>query len=359
MPWPQSPFLSKVSSVKLLISSPRSRVIVLVAVAAVGALGIQHLRAPGPSAPDFPCDAISTSTANISIKAGETGSSIAASLFAAGVVKSSEAYFRTAVGDSKSQTVAPGNHRIDVGICAKKALEQLLDYSRVTGLISVTEGAWLSEIVPQLYAAKMSTADGPSGIRNVVKPAGFTSLEGLLFPAQYSFEIGTSAKAALQSMVDRASAEMQSAGFFEKSNKFSPQKLLIVASLIQAEGNTKDFTKISQVIRNRIEIGMPLQFDSTVHYVKKSRGSVFLSTQSTLINSPYNTYKHYGLPPGPINNPGSEAMVAAAHPLAGNWLYFITVAPFDTRFTDNLNQFNIWKVEYEKNLKAGKFRSSQ
>jgi UPF0755 protein len=345
--------------VKLQIRSLQSRLLVLVAVIVVATFGIHFLRAPGPSAPDFSCDTVSTSSANISIKTGETGSSIAKSLFAAGVVKSSEAYFRTAVGDPKSETVAPGNHRIDIGICAKKALQQLLDYSRVTGLISVTEGAWLSEVIPQFYAAKMSALDVSNGVRNVVKPAGFTSLEGLLFPAQYSFEIGTQAKVALQSMVDRASSEMEKAGFFEKSNKFSPQKLLIIASLIQAEGNTKDFSKISQVIRNRIEIGMPLQFDSTVHYVKKSRGSVFLSTQSTLIDSPYNTYQHYGLPPGPINNPGVEAMMAAAHPLMGNWLYFITVAPFDTRFTDNLNEFNTWKVEYKKNLKAGKFRSSK
>lgn len=344
---------------KIRIDSQRLRALVLLTILGILAFTIYLVRAPGPSAPDFPCSATTTATTTISIAAGETGSSIAASLFAAGVVKSSESYFRVAVGDPKSQTVAPGNHRIDVGICAKKALQQLLDYSRVTGLISVTEGAWLSEIVPQLYAAKMSVADVSSGIRNVVKPAGFTTLEGLLFPAQYSFEIGTSAKTALQSMVDRATLEMKKAGFYENSEKLSPQKLLIVASLVQAEGNTKDFTKISQVIRNRMTIGMPLQFDSTVHYVKKSRGSVFLSTQSTLINSPYNTYKHYGLPPGPINNPGSEAMFAAANPLAGDWLYFITVAPFDTRFTTNLDQFNTWKVEYEKNLKAGKFRSSQ
>jgi len=345
--------------VKIKTRSIQSRLLAIGILIVLGASFILVSRSFPHKAPDFSCDTVSTSTVSISIKAGETGSSIASSLFAAGVVKSSEAYFRIAVGEPKSQTVAPGNHRIDVGICAKKALEQLLDYSRVTGLISVTEGAWLSEIVPQLYAAKMSAPDVATGIRNVVKPAGFTSLEGLLFPAQYSFEIGTSARVAFQSMVDRASIEMHKAGFFERSNKYSPQKLLIIASLIQAEGNTKDFAKISQVIRNRIEIGMPLQFDSTVHYVKKSRGSVFLSTQSTLISSPYNTYKHYGLPPGPINNPGSQAMLAAAHPQAGNWLYFITVAPFDTRFTDNLNQFNTWKVEYEKNLKAGKFRSSK
>lgn len=344
---------------KIRIDSRRLRALALLVILGISAFTIHLVRAPGPSAPDFPCSATATATTTISIAAGETGSSIAASLFAAGVVKSSESYFRVAVGDPKSQTVAPGNHRLDVGICAKKALQQLLDYSRVTGLISVTEGAWLSEIVPQLYAAKMSVADVSSGIRNVVKPAGFTTLEGLLFPAQYSFEIGTSTKVALQSMVDRAAIEMKKAGFYENGEKLSAQKLLIIASLVQAEGNTKDFTKISQVIRNRMTVGMPLQFDSTVHYVKKSRGSVFLSTQSTLINSPYNTYKHYGLPPGPINNPGSEAMSAAAHPLAGDWLYFITVAPFDTRFTNNLDQFNTWKVEYEKNLKAGKFRSSQ
>jgi UPF0755 protein len=345
--------------VKIQINPSRLRSLALIAFLILGVVVIYLVKSASTKAADFSCDSISGSTVNISILSGESGSSIAKSLYRAGVVKSSEAYFHVAVGDPQSNTVAPGNHRIDVGICAKKALQQLLDYSRVTGLVSVSEGSWTSEIIPQLYAAKMSQEDVAKGIRSVVKPSGFTSLEGLLFPAQYSFEPGTSAQVALQSMVDRASVEMVKAGFYEKSQKFSAQKLLIIASLVQAEGNTKDFAKISQVIRNRIAIGMPLQFDSTVHYVKKSRGSVFLSTQSTLINSPYNTYKNYGLPPGPINNPGSKAMFAATHPEVGDWLFFITVAPFDTRFTNNLDQFNIWKVEYRKNLKAGRFRSSQ
>lgn len=344
---------------KIQINSRTFRIFAVIALLTLGVSAIYLVQSPNSKAPDFSCDSISSATANISILSGETGSSIAKSLYRAGVVKSSEAYFRVAVGNPKSNTVAPGNHRIDMGICAKKALEQLLDYSRVTGLVSISEGAWNSEIIPQLYAAKMSVADVAKGIRSVAKPPGFTSLEGLLFPAQYSFEPGTSAQVALQTMVDRAAIEMTKAGFYEKNQKLSAQKLLTIASLVQAEGNTKDFMKISQVIRNRIAIGMPLQFDSTVHYVKKSRGSVFLSTQSTLINSPYNTYKNYGLPPGPINNPGSMAMVAATHPEAGDWLFFITVAPFDTRFTNNLAQFNIWKVEYKKNLKAGMFRSSQ
>jgi UPF0755 protein len=104
---------------------------------------------------------------------------------------------------------------------------------------------------------------------------------------------------------------------------------------------------------------MPLQFDSTIHYIKGSRGSVFLSTQSTFLRSPYNTYRNYGLPPTPINNPGAPALFAATHPENGPWLYFITVAPGDTRFTNTLDEFNTWKVLYKKNLRAGKFRSSK
>ena len=321
--------------------------------------GLHFVRLPGASAPDFPCTSGNGTNTTVSISSGETGSSIAHSLFAAGVVKSAESYFRVAVGDKRSQKVAPGNHLLDKGICAKDALNQLLDSSRITGLINIVEGAWVSEILPQSNKAGISSTDVAKAISSVKKPRGFTSLEGLLFPAQYSFAQRTSAQVALQAMIDRATNEMKSAGIFSSREKFTPQQLLIISSLVQAEGNEKDFEKISQVIRNRLTKGMPLQFDSTVHYVKKSRGSVFLSTQSTLINSPYNTYKRYGLPPGPINNPGSKALRAAVRPLAGDWLYFITVAPFDTRFTNDINQFNTWKIEYKKNLRAGKFRSSK
>jgi UPF0755 protein len=218
---------------------------------------------------------------------------------------------------------------------------------------------WLSEILPQMYEAGFIASDVKSALATVKKPTGFTSLEGLFFPAQYSFDKGTTALEAFSSMIARSEREMKSAGFLESREKFTPQQFLTIASLIQAEGKLQDFTKISQVIRNRLAKGMPLQFDSTVHYVKKSRGNIFLSTQGTLINSPYNTYRKYGLPPGPINNPGRQAMDAALNPEPGNWLYFITVAPSDTRFTDNLGQFNIWKSEYKKNLRNGLFRSKE
>lgn len=344
---------------KLWSSSPLFRVLVGLGLIATTTLSLHFVRASGGSAPDFPCGSSLEATANINIASGESGSEIAQSLFDAGVVKSSEAYFRVAVGDPRSQKVAPGNHEINLNLCAAEALNQLLDSARITGLININEGAWLSEILPQFYAASFSQSDVAAALKKVAKPKGFSSIEGLLFPAQYSFATDTSADVALQSMVNRAEKEMRAAGFYASKEKFTPQQLLIIASLVQAEGNTEDFAKISQVIRNRLIKGMPLQFDSTVHYVKKTRGSIFLSTQSTLLNSPYNTYRKYGLPPGPINNPGSDAMRAAVNPTPGDWLYFITVAPFDTRYTSNISQFNDWKVEYKKNLRAGKFRSNK
>jgi len=163
----------------------------------------------------------------------------------------------------------------------------------------------------------------------------------------------------VNSMIKRAEVEIRRAGISSTKDKFTSQQLLIIASLVQAEGDAQDFAKISQVVRNRLRIGMPLQFDSTVHYIKGSRGSVFLSTQSTYLKSPFNTYRHYGLPPDPINNPGAKAMVAAANPEQGDWIYFITVAPGDTRFTASNDEFNSWKVLYKKNLRAGLFRSKK
>lgn len=341
-----------------LPNSPLIRVLSAFMVVLLISVGLREIRSNSSSAPDFACRD-SGKEVIVHIDAGSTGSEIGKVLFNAGVVKSSESYFRVAVGDSRSSQVAPGDHRLTLQNCAQEALVQLLDVRRLSGLISVQEGMWLSEILPQMYEAGFSASDVKSALATVKKPTGFTSLEGLFFPAQYSFDKGTTALEAFSSMIARSEREMKSAGFLESREKFTPQQFLTIASLIQAEGKLQDFTKISQVIRNRLAKGMPLQFDSTVHYVKKSRGNIFLSTQGTLINSPYNTYRKYGLPPGPINNPGRQAMDAALSPEPGNWLYFITVAPSDTRFTDNLGQFNIWKSEYKKNLRNGLFRSKE
>ena len=325
-------------------------------VLAIAIIGFLDFVKPGTSsAPDFECISSDLGSANINVNEGETGASIAAELEEQGVVKSSESFFRVAVSDARAASIAPGVHLIDRGICAADALTQLLDSKRIANLIAINEGAWVSEIKSRLLKIGFTKTEIKESFAAVEPPKGFKSLEGLLFPSQYSFAEETPLSEILRTIVDRGISEIEKSGIAQGSEKFSAAELLTIASLIEAEADPVDYPKVSQVVRNRLKVGMPLQFDSTVHYIMELRGSIFLSTKSTLLKSPYNTYRNYGLPPTPINNPGRLAMDAAVNPEAGDWLYFITVAPGDTRFTASFSQFNDWKVLYKKNLRSGKF----
>ena len=291
----------------------------------------------------------------VEIPNGATGSQIALILFESGVVKSSQAYFRVAVGDARSQKVAPGSHRMTLKISARQALDQLLDPDRIPNLIRVAEGAWKSEVEKAFVAYGFTKQEVSKAFSSLKLPQGFSKSEGLIFPAQYSFPQGTSAQVAAQSMIDRFSEDPYGRKLLQGNKDFSAQQLLTIASIVQAESTNEDFSKVARVIYNRLKIGMPLQMDSTVHYIMQARGDIFLSRKSTTLNSPYNTYKKFGLPPGPISSPSSDAIKATLEPIQGDWLYFITVAPGDTRFTASFDEFSSWKVEYTKNRKAGAF----
>ena len=339
---------------------PLFRVIAALVASVLAIYSLSIFKSGPRAAADFDCLTQSDAkTVSIDVASGETGSEIARELFEKDVIASSEVFFRLAVADPKAQLIAPGVHLIDTQICAEQALAQLLDSKRIAGLIAVSEGAWISEIKKLFLRAGYTQDDVKAAFASAEAPKPFNQLEGLLFPAQYSFAQGTKADTALKEMITRGMSEVVKAGFLEEQSQYSPQQLLTIASIIQAEGVDQDFTKVSRVIFNRLKIGMPLQMDSTVHFIMESRGNIFLSTKSTLINSPYNTYRKYGLPPGPIGNPGRNAMKAAVSPATGDWLYFITVAPKDTRFTSSLDEFNTWKVLYKKNLRAGKFEANK
>jgi UPF0755 protein len=316
------------------------------------------MRSQSSSAPDFN-DAQSVQDLPeviVEIPNGATGSQIASILFDSGVVKSSQAYFRVAVGDARSQKVAPGSHRMTLKISARQALDQLLDPDRIPNLIRVAEGAWKSEVEKAFITYGFTQQEVKKAFSLLKLPKGFSKSEGLIFPAQYSFPQGTSAQAAAQSMIDRFSDDPYGRKLLQGNKDFSAQQLLTIASIVQAESTNEDFSKVARVIYNRLKIGMPLQMDSTVHFIMQARGDIFLSRKSTTLNSPYNTYRKFGLPPGPISSPSSDAIKATLEPIQGDWLYFITVAPGDTRFTASFDEFSSWKVEYTKNRKAGAFK---
>jgi UPF0755 protein len=131
----------------------------------------------------------------------------------------------------------------------------------------------------------------------------------------------------------------------------TPEEIVTIASLVEAEArNPDDYGKVARVVYNRLQQGMPLQFDSTVNYALHADKTI-VTYQDLGVNSPYNTYKHTGLPPAPINSPGLAAMTAAVNPTPGNWLYFVTVDPQagTTKFTNSYQEFLKFRNELKSN----------
>ncbi|MEU1071507.1 MULTISPECIES: endolytic transglycosylase MltG [unclassified Streptomyces] len=173
--------------------------------------------------------------------------------------------------------------------------------------------------------------------------------EGYLFPATYPVTDKTTPGGLLAYMVDTANRRLDQDRIGEGARRMrlTTYQAVIVASIVQAEADTAaDMGKVSRVVHNRLAKGMPLQMDSTLNYAL-DRSTLTTTHADTRTDSPYNTYARGGLPPTPIGNPGQQALRAAIAPPPGDWLYFVTVAPGDTRFTAdyaeqqrNVEEFN-------------------
>ena len=213
----------------------RTLVVVLIIALFLG-LGFYEFRSKTSQPPDFPARTLVSTDPQviIEIPAGATGSEIARILFDKRVIKSSLAYFRRAISESKSGKVAPGAHRLSLTISANQALDQLLDPNRIPNLIKISEGAWKSEIVDLLRNYGFSNQEIVTGIKALSLPKGFNSAEGLLFPAQYTFPTGTTATQAMQAMVARFKTEKTGQQILQAKGKYSPLELLTIASIVQA-----------------------------------------------------------------------------------------------------------------------------
>ena len=291
------------------------------------------------------------------IQDGELGSSIAQNLENQGVVKSAAKFIEEFNSDPKASGISPGSHSIQTQIPARTAIEQLLDPKRMKSALVVREGSTFASVL-SLLKTNENIARTKTGY-GAVKPVYANprnSLEGSLFPARYSFEANTSVERALKTMVAKAKSEYTRLGVDAGFDKYKPFEVLTIASMVQIEGDPSNFSKVARVIYNRLRIGMALQLNATVQYATNSQGQIMLSNKATKINSPYNTYRFAGLPPTPIANPSNDAIVATLNPAKGDWLYFITVAPKDTRFTKDYTEFSEWNTEFNKNVAAGKFK---
>jgi UPF0755 protein len=175
-------------------------------------------------------------------------------------------------------------------------------------------------------------------------------LEGYLYPVTYSFyEKKPSLEEILTKMIAQTDEVLAQYKSSMADREFTAHKLLTMASLIEEEATEKaDRGKISSVFYNRIEEGMPLQTDPTVLYAlgeHKSR-TVYKDLE---VDSPYNTYKVKGLPPGPIANAGLSSIEAALQPEDTNYYYFLASSNGSVYYSETLEEHNEKKAKYITN----------
>lgn len=270
----------------------------------------------------------------IEVPAGANGQQIAEVLASKDVVKSAEAFYQVSLDDPRAQSIQPGFYQVRKQMSAKAALGALVDRkNRVEGRVAVPEGANVDQIVKLIaQGSEIAEKDVVAALEKprslgLPQEAGGNP-EGYLFPATYTVEPGTSATDLLKQMVGKAVDVYGSLNIDTRAQELgqSGAEIITVASLLEREAQRdEDFPKVARVLYNRLDEGMPLQLDSTVQYVSKRKGDVFTTPEERADPSAYNTYKHPGLPPGPIGSPGEKTIEAALNPAEGTWLYFVTV----------------------------------
>ncbi|WP_419956082.1 endolytic transglycosylase MltG [Neobacillus niacini] len=175
-------------------------------------------------------------------------------------------------------------------------------------------------------------------------------LEGYLFPATYPFyKQNPTIEEMVVTMLDQTQKVITPYLQETSEEEFTAHQLLTMSSLIEEEATQKaDRKDISSVFYNRIEQGMPLQTDPTVLYAQGKHKERVLY-EDLEVNSPYNTYKHKGLPPGPIANAGKDSLEAAMNPSDTKYLYFLATKEGDVIFTNTLDEHNAAKAEHITN----------
>jgi UPF0755 protein len=163
------------------------------------------------------------------------------------------------------------------------------------------------------------------------------SLEGYLFPDTYRFSRHATLLQILTAMVRRFRQVSTQLGI----DRTNMAQAVTLASVIEKEvGQDTERPLVAGVFVNRLARSMPLATDPTVIYAalldNRWRGTIYASDLQS--PSPYNTYKHTGLPPGPISNPGTAALRAALHPAQTDYLYFVSDAAGHTRFSVGLKE---------------------
>jgi UPF0755 protein len=173
-------------------------------------------------------------------------------------------------------------------------------------------------------------------------------LEGYLFPDTYSFLQNTKPAQVIGVLQDNFKQKIRSIDSEIKSFGKPVKDVVTMASIIEAEARTTETRKIiSGILWKRLKMGMPLQVDAPFQYII-GKNTFQLTTNDLKYDSPYNTYKYAGLPPGPIGNPGIDSLVAAVTPTKTAYLYYLSDVRGNMHYAKTYQEHLANKEQYLK-----------
>lgn len=288
----------------------------------------------------------------IEIASGSSTAAIAGQLAAAGVVPNANRFRLEARRSSADGQLRAGVYDLQTGMSYADVIAELSAGPEISYVsVTVPEGWVIEQIAERVEdktgipaeefeaLAKAGYAEFPREyLRDL--PAG-SSLEGYLFPKTYRVVEGSTARDVIEMMLDQFETELAAVDVAAaESRGFTLHQLVTMASIIERETRVPSERElVSSVIHNRLDRDMRLEIDATIEYLLP--GSRFRLTHEDLqIESPYNTYRNAGLPPGPIASPGLASLQAAASPADTDYVYYVLTDPDGSHtFTSTYEEF--------------------
>jgi UPF0755 protein len=295
----------------------------------------------------------------VDIPSGSSPSRIGSRLVDAGVIRDARTFQVALWISGRSRSLRAGEYRFDSPMHALDVIDKIARGDVYRRRLTFREGLTITEMA-QVFeergfgaAADFHKAAQNAALINDLDPEA-RDLEGYLFPETYALPRGTTAAAVIEQMVDgfknALTPEIRSDA---TAAGLSIRQLVTLASLVEKEtGTAAERPLVAAVYSNRMKIGMGMQADPTVIYAlqKAGRYDGNLRRDDLQFDSPYNTYRYAGLPPGPIAAPGKASLAAAAKPAAVDYLYFVSKNDGSHVFATTLEEHNknvyTWQIEY-------------
>jgi UPF0755 protein len=283
---------------------------------------------------------------------------------ASGIVRDALTFRAALLLSGRARSLKAGEYRFESPLHALDVIDKIARGDVYKRLLTFREGLTIVDM-SQVFEEKgfgkaadfRKAADNASLITDL-DPAA-RDLEGYLFPETYSLPRDTPAAAVIEQMVAGfRTALTEDVRAAATAQGLTIRELVTLASLVEKEtGAADERPMVAAVYRNRMKVHMGMQADPTVIYALQKAGKYNgnLSRDNLQFDSPYNTYRYAGLPPGPIASPGKASLQAAAKPADVDYLYFVSKNDGTHVFASTLDEHNrnvfTWQVDYFRKLK--------